>query len=89
MTIVATRPWVLDAACRGMDPDRFYPRPGESLVEALTVCASCSVRRQCLDHALARPERIGIWGGTSGAERRRILADRRSTGTATPWREAS
>ena len=92
MTTAPIRRWQLDAACRGMDPDWFHPGQGEPQGEAMTVCAGCAVRRHCLDHALTRPERLGIWGGTSAVERRRILARRRHGATpaaTTGWAKAS
>lgn len=61
--------WREEAACRGMDPDLFFPERGESTAEAKAVCRACLVRTPCLDEALAEdPGRDrGIWGGLSGA----------------------
>lgn len=69
--------WQADAACRGVDPDLFFPERGESTREAKEICGICPVRRACLEHALAHGERHGIWGGTSERERRRLRHDRR------------
>jgi WhiB family redox-sensing transcriptional regulator len=66
-------------ACRGTDPDVFFPDRGESLEPAKQVCAECVVRDECLEHALANGERFGVWGGTSERERRRIRRQRRGT----------
>ena len=69
--------WRWQAACRGMDPAIWYPcldavkRP-----RAIAICANCAMRQQCLDHALHRRERLGIWGGKTAAQRRAILARR-------------
>ncbi|MFP5322758.1 MAG: WhiB family transcriptional regulator [Acidimicrobiia bacterium] len=64
-------------ACRGADPDLFFPDRGESLEPAKAVCAECVVRDECLEFALAAGERFGVWGGTSERERRRIRRQRR------------
>jgi WhiB family redox-sensing transcriptional regulator len=66
--------WHEDAACAGIDPDRFYPEPGPGITRdiaaAKRVCAGCPVRAECLAYALAHDERHGIWGGTTPQERR-------------------
>ena len=40
------------------------------------------VRRECLEAALADPELIGLWGGTTEAERREIRRRRMAQGAA-------
>jgi WhiB family redox-sensing transcriptional regulator len=71
--IVGERPeWHAEAACRGTDPEVFFPRTSDPRHEALALCASCPVRSQCLEHALALPEDHGTWGGRSERARRRI-----------------
>lgn len=64
--------WRKEAACRGLDPDLFFPQHSESAEQPLAVCARCSVRHECLNYALSLPERttLGIWGGTTVIERR-------------------
>jgi hypothetical protein len=37
--------------------------------------ARCGVRRECLDYALAEPDTVGIWGGSTGSERRAMRRD--------------
>jgi WhiB family redox-sensing transcriptional regulator len=78
--------WQKQAACRGLDLDLFFGHEGERAAErdsrekeAKQVCASCPVRKQCLDHALAAPERSGIWGGLNEVER--IAMQRRRSRT--------
>jgi WhiB family redox-sensing transcriptional regulator len=67
-------PWVEEAACAGMeDPSIFFPRKGGSSAPAKRICDQCPVRIQCLNEALHRPERHGVWGGMSERERRRLL----------------
>lgn len=70
--------WHADAACRGVDPDLFFPERGESTREAKEICGICPVRRVCLEHALTHGERHGIWGGTSERERRSLRRSRPS-----------
>lgn len=70
--------WQKSAACRGMDPDIFYPERGASTKEAKSVCATCPVRQQCLDYALMNGEKFGIWGGMSERERRAIRRERQA-----------
>lgn len=69
--------WRRRAACRGVDPELFHPFRGESMTEALAICERCPVRTDCLEHALATPERVGIWGGTSERQRRVLRRQRR------------
>jgi WhiB family redox-sensing transcriptional regulator len=40
---------------------------------AKRICASCGVREECLEAALARHESYGIWGGLNEFERRGLL----------------
>ncbi|MEO6122017.1 MAG: WhiB family transcriptional regulator [Acidimicrobiales bacterium] len=80
------REWRVEAACRDLDPDLFFPvgSTGAALDEiasATALCRSCPVREQCLDFAMKTNQESGIWGGTSEDERRGLrrvwLASRR------------
>lgn len=64
--------WQADAACRGLDPDLFFPGQGEATSEIKAVCASCPVQEECLLYALGLREQHGIWGGRSERERRKM-----------------
>lgn len=70
------RSWQARGNCAGLDPELFFPGRGESTAEAKAICAGCAVRAECLEHALAKPEKFGIWGGLSERERRRIRRQR-------------
>lgn len=70
--------WQQRAACRGSDPELFFPDRGEDADPAKKICADCPVRQECLEAALARGERFGIWGGMSERERRKIRRTRRA-----------
>jgi WhiB family redox-sensing transcriptional regulator len=71
--------WHTRAACKGLDPSIFYPptEEDEDAEQAKAVCDQCSVREACLEHALARREKDGVWGGCTERERRRIIRQRR------------
>jgi WhiB family redox-sensing transcriptional regulator len=43
---------------------------------AKQVCATCEVRRDCLEYALTTREPYGIWGGLTELERRARLRSR-------------
>ena len=73
--------WTTDAACRGMDPNRFVPLPGATHIvrEAIAVCRTCTVIEACAAHAKRHRINDGIWGGVllgypsrSGIDTRRI-----------------
>lgn len=64
--------WQERALCAQTDPEAFFPEKGGSTREAKKVCASCEVRAECLEYALANDERFGIWGGLSERERRKL-----------------
>ncbi len=69
--------WRQHGACRGTDPDIFYPVTDEEAEEAKAICATCPVREPCLEYALEQRIDHGVWGGASERERRRILKRRR------------
>jgi len=68
--------WQYRAACRGADPDLFFPQQGESADPARRVCARCPVRAQCLEYALANAIWHGVWGGLAERERRELRTRR-------------
>ena len=74
--------WQAKAACRGPQTSMFFPpshferKDDKEMREsrAKAICASCPVRRSCLEYALRIREPHGIWGGLNEAERRELLA---------------
>ncbi|MDX3770668.1 WhiB family transcriptional regulator [Streptomyces sp. NBC_01707] len=69
--------WRTQAACRGEDPDLFFPigSTGPALVqteEAKAVCRGCPVRELCLEWAMEHGQDSGVWGGLGEAERRAL-----------------
>ena len=69
--------WRRNAACRGLDPEIFYPAIDEDVDDAKAVCGTCLVQETCLEFALQVREKEGVWGGATEKERRRILRQRR------------
>lgn len=68
----AVQSWVVNAACRGTDPDAFHDSSTEVMRQAKKVCRSCEVQMECLNDALIRNDPFGVWGGTEPRERRRL-----------------
>ena len=65
--------WQDHANCSGVDQDLFFPQRGASTRKAKAICAACEVKAECLEFAITQGERIiGIWGGLSERERRKI-----------------
>ena len=76
--------WQLKAACRGPQASVFFPpshferKDEKELREsrAKAICATCGVRKPCLEYALRIREPHGIWGGLNEVERKALLARR-------------
>lgn len=59
-------------ACRGMDPQLFFPGPRlgrRKSPVALAACHECPVLRECREYALSLPWIKGIWGGMTEKDR--------------------
>ena len=85
VTWLGPRPaWHDLARCAETDPEMFFPEKGESVRPAKRVCAGCEVRAECLQDALDRGERFGVWGGLSERERR-VLASQPSPVRCCPF----
>lgn len=71
--------WGSKALCREVDPDLFFPAPGEheQTEQAKQVCDRCPVRTECLAWALDVGLRAGICGGVTEGERRRMRSGER------------
>ena len=67
------------AVCAQTDPDLWFPEKGERSTTAIRLCAGCPVEGECLEAAIARDERFGVWGGKTTPERDRLVAERRAT----------
>lgn len=75
-----TRPlgWMEEAACRGLDPELFFPdRDGSKtrIAQAKAICAGCPVLFDCRAHGerveaeLARGDWHGVFGGETVDDR--------------------
>jgi WhiB family redox-sensing transcriptional regulator len=64
--------WQVDASCRGVDAELFFPPTEEEAGTAKAICETCPVRLTCLAFALERNERFGVWGGLTEKERGRL-----------------
>lgn len=51
------------AACRGIGPDPFFPRRGQSQRVGKEFCERCPVSASCSDYAERSESNYGIWGG--------------------------
>ncbi|MFM7067854.1 MAG: WhiB family transcriptional regulator, partial [Actinomycetes bacterium] len=55
----------------------FFSEDLDDVVAAKRLCLTCPVRTDCLDEAVARGERYGVWGGHLFEDGRIVLTKRR------------
>jgi WhiB family redox-sensing transcriptional regulator len=68
---VMVRPaWMAQAECVGEPHETFFPRKGAGYRQARMLCGACPVGVECLEYAMADPELVGWWGGTTDVERK-------------------
>lgn len=73
--------WRADAACRGLDPNLWFPGRWEgpadfkTAAEARAICHQCPVRQECADYAVETNQEFGIWGGVSRRTRKQIIRE--------------
>lgn len=74
------------ALCRKQDANIFFPERGtaqRTAAESKAICngiagrPACPELATCLEYAIDRRERFGIWGGKSERERARIVRERK------------
>ncbi len=74
--------WMDEAACKGMDTDRFFPETGEGrkASEAKAICAGCQVQEPCRELAVrgadSQDSDHGVFGGTLPPERGKLRPNR-------------
>jgi len=69
--------WTAEAACRSelrANVDFFAEAGSPDFDLAKAICAQCAMRQRCLEEALTRGERYGVWGGLGPKERSRIAS---------------
>lgn len=64
--------------CR-LDPEPFYSDKARDRDAAVRLCQHCPLRTACASYAIEERDSFGVWGGTTGA-------DRRSFWDGRPWR---
>ena len=72
-----TLKWQSRGLCVGKDPLLWYPEIGDraarsQIDRAITICQHCPVQRTCLEYAMTRNEKFGVWGGLTATERRTL-----------------
>lgn len=66
--------WQDKAACRGLDPEWWFPELppgalGATHELAKAICSRCPVRGPCLEFAVETRQAFGIWGAATAEER--------------------
>jgi WhiB family redox-sensing transcriptional regulator len=74
VTDTGRTPWMSEGACRGEDPDLFFPigegsASSGQIEQAVSICHGCDVETACLRFALTNGIKDGIWGGRTEQER--------------------
>lgn len=71
--------WIKEAHCRkaNIDTNLFFPDRGSPTNIARQLCSPCEVKTECLNYALDNNLDTGIWGGTSGRQRRDLKRQRK------------
>lgn len=59
--------WHAEAACRGERTADYFKPPSRHY--SRVKCHECPVRRECLGVALDDAELVGVWGGSTAAQR--------------------
>lgn len=78
--------WKARAACQGSDPNLFYPpthttptrRKRDPFSQARLMCATCTVKQECLEEALLFEDFHGMRAGLEPDELRRVALRRTS-----------
>jgi WhiB family redox-sensing transcriptional regulator len=92
--MTANSDWRHRAACRGEDPELWFPlndaEHGPAVLQAadaVAICHGCPAIKACLAWALETSQGFGVWGGMTAPDRarlkrREIKSARRATGGA-------
>lgn len=59
--------WISNANCRSVPTSSFFDdfenADATERIKILSVCADCSVRKECQEYAESKPDTCGVWGG--------------------------
>jgi len=78
--------WQDQSACKGQPLEWFFFSDIRSEVvfpQVAELCASCPARFDCLNFAITTTGMVGIWAGTTTAERMKLRRENRATGCGT------
>lgn len=79
MNVAAGLAWQADALCASSPVDLWNSDDNQH-AEGRRVCLRCPAMVPCREYAIATPGCLGMWGGMSERERRRIRRFRSLTG---------
>jgi WhiB family redox-sensing transcriptional regulator len=75
--------WQEEGVCRSFETNTFFlenslrgKKKSQKEKIAVSICNTCPVKMQCLEHALNTPEIYGVWGGMTEEQRHQILRKR-------------
>lgn len=71
--------------CKHSDPEAWFDEHHESSHKklAISICHTCKHQVECAAYAIVRPDIVGIWGGTTSSDRKRIRKENGITGIPT------
>ena len=70
--------WRKVAACRGQDSDWWFEDECRATMKkAIDICNTCVSQKPCLEYALRTRPEMGIFGGKTPAQRRKLLKERK------------
>lgn len=71
--------------CKNADPEAWFDEHHESSHRklAISICNTCKHQTECAAYAIVRPDIVGIWGGTTTADRERIRKENGISGLPT------
>ena len=76
---IRDKDWRDKASCLGSDTNAFIEATGKNARQLITdFCNICVVRDDCLAWAVLTGETNGVWGGTTSAQRLKLIRDRKS-----------
>ena len=62
--------WQFKVACTPNDFDLFFSNAKGKRAQALALCHSCPVQKNCLEHAIVNNVEHGIFGGKTPEQRK-------------------